>query len=96
MSVSKWSKGSLYVELTSLGSEGPVEFCDYWLFTYIAVVVTWQWFDDMFCDEYVPLVEKERMTHEYLSLRKMMEIVTEITKMIHERALFRLESASSE
>lgn len=50
----------------------------------------------MFCDEYVPLVEKERMTHEYLSLRKMMEIVTEITKMIHERALFRLESASSE
>ena len=51
-------------------------------------VVTWERFVMMFCDEYVPPVERERLAHEFLSLRQKTESVTVITRMFHERALF--------
>lgn len=53
-------------------------------------------FDEMLHDEYVPLVEKERLSLEYLSLKQKTETVTMITRMFHERALFCPEYASSE
>lgn len=33
------------------------------------VAVTWGQFKEMFCTEYVPLVERGRLAHEYLSLK---------------------------
>ena len=50
----------------------------------------------MFHDEYVPIVERERLAHEYLSLKQTKELVTEINKMFHERSFFCPEYASLE
>lgn len=50
----------------------------------------------MFRAEYVPLVEQEQLAHEYLSLKQMIELVTEITKIFMERSLFYLENATPE
>lgn len=50
----------------------------------------------MFHAEYVPLVEQEQLAHEYLSLKQMIELVTEITKIFMERSLFYLENATPE
>lgn len=51
-------------------------------------VVTWERFLEMFREEYVPLVEREWMAQEYMSLRQTTKTVTEINKLFHERALF--------
>lgn len=49
----------------------------------------------MFCAKYVPIVERERLEQEYMSL-KQMESVKEITRMFIERALLWLEDAALE
>ena len=54
------------------------------------VVVTWGQHTEMFRSEYVPLVERERLAQEYLSLRKTMESLIEITKKFMDMALFSL------
>ena len=50
----------------------------------------------MFCTRYVSLVERETLAEEYLDLRQMIELATEITKMLTEKALFCPELAASE
>lgn len=50
---------------------------------------------DMLRTKYVPLVTRDRLTHEYLSLKLTIESVMEIIKMFTERALFFLEYAAS-
>ena len=47
----------------------------------------WEQFSEMFRSRYVHLVERERLTQEYLDLRQGTESVTEITKMFTERAM---------
>ena len=42
---------------------------------------TLEQFSDMFRTEYVPLVDMERSTQEYLSLKQAIDSVTKITKM---------------
>ena len=49
----------------------------------------------MFRDEYVPPVERERLAHEFLSLKQKKESVTEIMRMFHERAMLCPEHVSS-
>ena len=58
--------------------------------------VTWEQFVENFREEYVPLVERERLAQEFLSLKQTTELVIKITKMFTERALYCLEYASSE
>lgn len=50
----------------------------------------------MFRIVYVPLVVREILTREYLSLKQTRIFLIDITKMFTERALFFLEYASSE
>lgn len=50
----------------------------------------------MFYVDYVPLVEQERLTQEYLSLKQTSDSVTEITEMFMERALCYPENVASE
>lgn len=59
-------------------------------------VVNWDRFVETFQEDYVPLVERDRLDQEYLSLRKTIEMVTEITRMFHERGLFFPEQVSTE
>lgn len=40
--------------------------------------VTWEQFFEMFQEDYVLLVERERLAHEYLSLKQMTKTVTKI------------------
>lgn len=58
-------------------------------------IVNWGKFTKIFCAEYMPLVVRERLTQEYLSLRQTMESVMQITKKFTKRALFCQEYASS-
>lgn len=48
-------------------------------------IVTWEKFVEKFKEDYVPLIEKERLAHEYLSLKQTTDSVTKITKMFTER-----------
>lgn len=50
----------------------------------------------MFRTKYVPLVERKRLFHEYLSLNQKTKSVTEITKIFTERALLCPEYGASE
>ena len=50
----------------------------------------------MFRSRYVPLVDHARLAGEYMDLTQGTESVTEITRMITERAMFCLEFAASE
>ena len=50
----------------------------------------------MFCNKYVPLVERERIDQEYLSLRQATQLMTVITKMFTKRALFCPEYPASD
>ena len=62
---------------------------DWWKFVTVhfspaeLTVVTWERFTAMFCDEYVPLVERERLAQEFLTLKQGTESVTVITRMFH-------------
>lgn len=58
--------------------------------------MTWEQFLDMFCKEYFPLVEQVRLVQDYLSLKQMTKLVSEITNMFMERALFFPEYDDSE
>lgn len=46
--------------------------------------VTWEQIVEKFREEYVPLVERDRLAQEFLSLKKTTEMVMEITKMQEE------------
>ena len=59
-------------------------------------VVTWEQFRDMFCARYIPRVERERLTQEFLSLRQDGESVMEITRMFTKRAMFCPEFTSKQ
>ncbi|XP_023747807.1 uncharacterized protein LOC111896008 [Lactuca sativa] len=50
--------------------------------------VTWEQFRDMFRDRYIPRVEHDRLSQEFLELRQGTETVTEVTCMFTERAMF--------
>ena len=50
----------------------------------------------MFRDEYVPQVESERLAQEFLTLKQGTELVTAITRMFHERAMFCSQHVSTE
>ena len=50
----------------------------------------------MFRIRYVLLLERERLSEEYLDLRKMKELVIEITNMFTKRDIFCLEYAAME
>lgn len=58
--------------------------------------VTWERFSEMFINEFVPVVEREMLAPEFLSLKKKTKTVTKITSMFHERALFCPEHVSNE
>ena len=58
--------------------------------------VAWERFTHLFRDGCVPPVERKRLAHEFPSLKKKTEIVTEITRMFHERELFFPEHMSTE
>ena len=60
------------------------------------VAVTWDQFWKMFCTRYVPRVERERLSQEFLKLEQDSDSVTEITKMFTERAMFCPEFASEQ
>lgn len=50
--------------------------------------MTCERFIEMLRDEFVPVIERERLAHELLSLKKKIETTTEITRMFHEIGLF--------
>ena len=50
--------------------------------------MTWEQFSEMFCSQYIPLVERERLAQEYLDLRQGTEMVMENAKMFTDRAMF--------
>ena len=58
--------------------------------------VTWELFRDMFCCCYIPLVEREWLTHEFLELTQDGETGTEITRIFTKRAMFFPEFASEQ
>ena len=57
--------------------------------------MTWEQFSEMFRTEYASLVQRERLDHEYLSLKQTTDLVKEITNMFIERSLFYPEYAAS-
>lgn len=59
-------------------------------------VVTWEHFFWKFTEDYVPLVERERLAQELLSFKYTSESVVKITKMFTDRALFFPVYVSSE
>ncbi|XP_023760538.1 uncharacterized protein LOC111908976 [Lactuca sativa] len=59
------------------------------------VAVTWERFSNMLCMKYLPLVERERLTKEYLDMRQSTEMVTKITKIFIARTLFCPEFSAS-
>lgn len=79
---------SLY--LLHLGAKDWWKFVTTGYFLAEQVVVTWDRFLEMFHDKYFPLVERERLAQEYLLLRKTKNLVTKITRMLHEKSLFYL------
>ena len=50
----------------------------------------------MFRTRYISWVERERLSLEFLEMRQGTELVTEITRMFTERAMFCLEFASEQ
>lgn len=50
--------------------------------------VTWEQFVNKLKEESVLLVKRDQLTQEYLSLKLTIELVTDITNMFIERALF--------
>ena len=60
------------------------------------VAVTWERFSEMCRTRYDPLVERERLTQEYMDLMQMTESVMKITKMFTKRALFVPKFAASD
>lgn len=59
-------------------------------------VVTWEQLSEMFRRRYVPMVERETLAQEYMDLRQTTDMMTEITKMFTESALFCPEFTASE
>ena len=53
-------------------------------------------FSEMVHTRYVSRVERERLAHEFLDLRQGTKLVTEITRMFIERAMFCIEFASEQ
>lgn len=60
------------------------------------VAVTWEQFTNLLHVEYVPLVEREWLTQEYLSLKQTTLSVTEITNMFPKRSMLCPEYDASE
>lgn len=58
--------------------------------------VTWERFVEMFLEEYVALLQRYRLAHEYMSLLQMIETVNELTRMFQERTMFSLDYTSTE
>ena len=56
--------------------------------------MTWERFTEMSRDEFVPLVERDWLAQEFLSLMQKIDTVTEITRMLCERAMFSPEHVS--
>lgn len=50
--------------------------------------MTWEQFVEKFREEYILLVDWERLAQDYFSLKQTIETVTEITKMLTYMALF--------
>lgn len=53
-------------------------------------------FMEMFPEEYMPSVERERLAQEYLLLQQTTETVTKIVRVFHDRALFYHNYTSNE
>ena len=75
---------------------------DWWKFVTVnftqaeITAVTWERFTEMFRDEYVPPVERERLIQEFLTLKQGTDSVAVITRKFHERAMFCPELVSTE
>ena len=50
--------------------------------------MTWERFTEMFRDEFIPVVERQSLAQEFLSLKEKTETVTDINRMFHQRDLF--------
>ncbi|KAJ9535388.1 hypothetical protein OSB04_un001497 [Centaurea solstitialis] len=59
-------------------------------------VMTWEQFKELFKEQYVPQVEVERLTGEFLAMKQTTETVNEITDLFLERSLFCPEYVASE
>ncbi|KAJ9556581.1 hypothetical protein OSB04_011195 [Centaurea solstitialis] len=59
-------------------------------------VMTWEQFKELFNEQYVPQVEVERLTGEFLNMKQTTETVNEITDLFLERSLFCPEYVASE
>lgn len=60
------------------------------------VAITWDQFRDMFSTRYVPRAERERLAHEFLYLSQGTKLMTEITWLFTERAMFYPKFASKQ
>ncbi|KAJ9565015.1 hypothetical protein OSB04_000981 [Centaurea solstitialis] len=58
--------------------------------------MTWEQFKELFKEQYVPQVEVERLTGEFLAMKQTTETVNEITDLFLERSLFCPEYVASE
>lgn len=58
--------------------------------------MTWEQFLEMFNEEYAPLMDRARLVQEYISLKKMNDSVSKVTKMFIKRAFFFPEYAAFE
>ncbi|KAJ9553882.1 LOW QUALITY PROTEIN: hypothetical protein OSB04_017927 [Centaurea solstitialis] len=58
--------------------------------------MTWEQFKELFKEQYVPQVEVERLTGEFLAMKQTIETVNEITDLFLERSLFCPEYVASE
>ncbi|KAJ9537988.1 hypothetical protein OSB04_030721 [Centaurea solstitialis] len=58
--------------------------------------MTWEQFKEQFKEQYVPQVEVERLTGEFLAMKQTTETVNEITDLFLERSLFCPDYVSSE
>ena len=88
MFVPRGPESEIYVKYSSLGCKGLVEFMTQGFSHADRAIVTWEHFLEMFCAKYVPILERERLVHEYLLLKQTTESVTKITKIFTQRGLF--------
>ena len=58
--------------------------------------MTWEQFTELFREQYIPQIEVERLTSEFLSLVQTTELVNEITDKFLERSLFCPEYIANE
>lgn len=60
------------------------------------VTMAWPEFSELFKEKFIPAVEIQQLTGDFISLRHNIETLNEITAMFYEKSLFFLEYLATE